>query len=148
MINKLTVNHCKSTVTLHLQCSNQHVLQIVPFGNSNIQVYASYQTLLLKKRIDQYYFQAVLQFYQQSMVHPQIHEWLTKAQISPEAWSFSWELLGSQKVCVIFQLISVLKHQYRCSKTSYQACSDFSVNVCRNLQNRYHYFIVIVMKCI
>lgn len=41
--------------------------------------------------------QAVLQFYQQSMVHPQIHEWLTKAQISPEAWSFSWELLGSQK---------------------------------------------------
>lgn len=41
--------------------------------------------------------QAVLQFYQQSMVHPQIHEWLTKAQISPQAWSFSWDLLGRQK---------------------------------------------------
>ncbi|VDI21228.1 Hypothetical predicted protein [Mytilus galloprovincialis] len=45
--------------------------------------------------------QAVLQFYQQSMVHPQIHEWLTKAQISTEAWSFSWELMGSHKTAEV-----------------------------------------------
>ncbi|CAG2234836.1 unnamed protein product [Mytilus edulis] len=44
---------------------------------------------------------AVLQFYQQSMVHPQIHEWLTKAQISTEAWSFSWELMGSHKTAEV-----------------------------------------------
>ncbi|XP_069126278.1 importin-13-like [Argopecten irradians] len=41
--------------------------------------------------------QAVLQFYQTACLHHQVHQWLTAAQISPDAWSFCWELLGTDK---------------------------------------------------
>eukprot|EP00095_Tigriopus_kingsejongensis_P012065 maker-scaffold60_size442463-snap-gene-0.27 protein:Tk12065 transcript:maker-scaffold60_size442463-snap-gene-0.27-mRNA-1 annotation:"Importin-13" len=39
----------------------------------------------------------VLQFYQQAGTNQQNHEWLTKAQMSPNAWEFAWELLTPQK---------------------------------------------------
>jgi len=40
--------------------------------------------------------QAVLQFYQ-SKATQETHQWLTVAQISPQAWNFSWELMQQNK---------------------------------------------------
>lgn len=40
--------------------------------------------------------QAVLQFYQSSATQ-ETHQWLTLAQISPQAWNFSWELIQPEK---------------------------------------------------
>lgn len=37
---------------------------------------------------------------QQNASHTAAHEWLTKAQISPQAWSFVWELMQLGKVSV------------------------------------------------
>lgn len=43
--------------------------------------------------------EAVLVFYQSgSSQHAAAHEWLTKAQTSPQAWSFVWELMRLDKV--------------------------------------------------
>ncbi|TRY79407.1 hypothetical protein TCAL_07050 [Tigriopus californicus] len=40
----------------------------------------------------------VLQFYQQSGTNQQQnHEWLTRAQMSPQAWEFAWDLVTPQK---------------------------------------------------
>jgi len=40
--------------------------------------------------------QAVLQFYRSSATQ-EAHQWLTLAQLSPQAWSFSWELIVPDK---------------------------------------------------
>ncbi|XP_064604586.1 importin-13-like [Liolophura sinensis] len=40
---------------------------------------------------------AVRQFYYDASLQREVHKWLTSAQVSPEAWSFSWELLGDNK---------------------------------------------------
>uniref|UniRef100_A0A0L8GUJ0 Importin N-terminal domain-containing protein n=1 Tax=Octopus bimaculoides TaxID=37653 RepID=A0A0L8GUJ0_OCTBM len=37
--------------------------------------------------------QAVSQFYFSSDQKPQVHTWLTKARVAPEAWVFVWQLL-------------------------------------------------------
>ena len=39
---------------------------------------------------------AVLQFYHQG-ASQQTHQWLTSAQLSPLAWTFSWELVMPDK---------------------------------------------------
>ena len=43
-------------------------------------------------------FQAVNNFYCNASLQEEVHRWLTTAQISQEAWSFSWELLAPNKV--------------------------------------------------
>ena len=42
--------------------------------------------------------QAVLQFYHSTAGQAEINRWLTNAQISPNAWSFAWQLIQPQKV--------------------------------------------------
>jgi hypothetical protein len=43
---------------------------------------------------------AVTQFYMaNSSFQAQAHQWLVAAQVSPQAWSFVWELLTPGKVC-------------------------------------------------
>jgi len=42
--------------------------------------------------------QAVLQFYHSPAGQADINRWLTAAQISPNAWSFAWQLIQPQKV--------------------------------------------------
>jgi len=42
--------------------------------------------------------QAVLQFYHSTAGQAEINRWLTSAQISPNAWSFAWQLIQPQKV--------------------------------------------------
>jgi len=42
--------------------------------------------------------QAVLQFYHSTAGQADINRWLTGAQISPNAWSFAWQLIQPQKV--------------------------------------------------
>ncbi|KAK7101271.1 hypothetical protein V1264_024075 [Littorina saxatilis] len=37
--------------------------------------------------------QAVLQFYHQGYVQHEVHKWLSDAQYSPTAWTFSWDLI-------------------------------------------------------
>ncbi|XP_041359281.1 importin-13-like [Gigantopelta aegis] len=41
--------------------------------------------------------QAVLQFYCNGNLHPEVHQWLTRAQISPQAWTFCWDLVQPDK---------------------------------------------------
>ncbi|KAL5016362.1 hypothetical protein ScPMuIL_005951 [Solemya velum] len=41
--------------------------------------------------------QAVKQFYCNTSLQNEVHQWLTAAQISPNAWSFSWEILAQDK---------------------------------------------------
>ena len=45
--------------------------------------------------------QAVLQFYQSASGQADINRWLTNAQISPNAWSFAWQLIQPQKVVAV-----------------------------------------------
>ncbi|XP_076463019.1 importin-13-like [Babylonia areolata] len=40
---------------------------------------------------------AVLQFYFQGFLNQEVHQWLSAAQYSPAAWSFSWELIQPTK---------------------------------------------------
>lgn len=40
--------------------------------------------------------QAVLQFYRNSATQ-EAHQWLTLAQLSPQAWNFSWDLINQEK---------------------------------------------------
>ncbi|KAL8610594.1 hypothetical protein ACOMHN_006313 [Nucella lapillus] len=40
---------------------------------------------------------AVLQFYCQGFLNQEVHQWLSAAQYSPAAWSFSWELIQPTK---------------------------------------------------
>ncbi|KAL4235994.1 Importin-13 [Mactra antiquata] len=40
---------------------------------------------------------AVNNFYCNAAVQPDIHRWLQSAQVSPEAWSFCWQLMGPDK---------------------------------------------------
>lgn len=43
--------------------------------------------------------QAVTVFYRSgSQMQSAAHDWLTKAQLSPNAWSFVWELMQIEKV--------------------------------------------------
>lgn len=47
--------------------------------------------------------EAVTLFYrsgseQQASAHTAAHDWLTKAQCSPQAWSFVWDLMQINKV--------------------------------------------------
>lgn len=42
--------------------------------------------------------EAIVIFYQHSTQQVQVHEWLTKVQCSPQAWSFAWQLLQPGKV--------------------------------------------------
>jgi len=44
------------------------------------------------------FVQAVMQFYHSSGGQAEINRWLTNAQISPNAWSFAWQLIQPQKV--------------------------------------------------
>lgn len=52
--------------------------------------------MLIAKRT--FSLQAVKQFYQDANLQGQVHQWLTAAQVSTEAWSFSWDLLIPEKV--------------------------------------------------
>ena len=45
--------------------------------------------------------QAVTQFYIQGFLHQDAHRWLSAAQFSSAAWSFSWELIQPSKVPLI-----------------------------------------------
>ncbi|KAK3611733.1 hypothetical protein CHS0354_037313 [Potamilus streckersoni] len=40
---------------------------------------------------------AVCDFYCNACVHHEVHMWLTVAQVSPQAWTFSWDLLAPEK---------------------------------------------------
>lgn len=37
-----------------------------------------------------------------SVQHAQAHDWLTKVQTSPQAWSFVWDLMKPEKVNTIY----------------------------------------------
>lgn len=44
--------------------------------------------------------EAVILFYRSTSQEQAVtHDWLTKVQTSPQAWSFSWELMKPEKVC-------------------------------------------------
>lgn len=47
--------------------------------------------------------EAVVVFYRStSQEQAQLHEWLTKAQASTQAWQFSWQLMQLGKVTFVF----------------------------------------------
>lgn len=49
--------------------------------------------------------EAVTVFYRSgSQMQSAAHDWLTKAQVSPNAWSFVWELMQIEKVTKILPL--------------------------------------------
>jgi len=59
----------------------------------------SYVVVLKRNNTAKSILQAVNNFYCNSSVQQEIHHWLTTAQVSTAAWSFSWELLAPEKVC-------------------------------------------------
>ncbi len=56
--------------------------------------------------------QALHQFYQDASSQQEINRWLTAAQISPQAWNFSWKLLDKEKVriniLILYEFLFVL----------------------------------------
>ena len=55
------------------------------------------------------FLQAVQQFYQGGSSQQEINKWLMSAQLSNEAWSFSWILLDKGKVMVFFIYLRLLQ---------------------------------------
>ena len=52
-----------------------------------------------------FHCQAVKQFYYEASCQQEANTWLTAAQISPAAWTFSWQLLASHKVNMVYPFL-------------------------------------------
>lgn len=78
--------------------------------------------------------EAVVVFYRSTSQEQAItHEWLTKAQTSPQAWQFSWQLMQLGKVCI-------------CIHTRIYICLKFSDTSCILIIFFYLYFFMYYMN--
>lgn len=71
--------------------------------------------------------EAVVVFYRStSQEQAQLHEWLTKAQASTQAWQFSWQLMQLGKVYTIYyNIYTVLTFSNRFIKKTVCVCILF-----------------------
>lgn len=55
--------------------------------------------------------EAVTVFYRSCSTEQAVaHEWLTKVQNSPQAWSFAWDLMALDKVNLLLFLLFLKEH--------------------------------------